>query len=374
MSTRSVGPMLTKFGACAFALVAAVRCGQGIDDASASSAPLEPVLVSERVDDDSDDPAIWIDPSDPARSLVIGTDKGGALFAFDLSGKRVADRTVRGLERPNNVDVEYGLRWGEGSIDIAACTERDAGRMRVFRMPSLEPIDGGGIELFAGEPDRRPMGIALYRRPTDDAVFAIVARKDGPDGGLLWQYRIEAAGADAVRATRVRAFGHWRGPQPDASGDATNEVEALFVDDALGFVYYAEESHGIHKYAADPDAKDAATELAFFGTSGFVGDREGISLLATGAAAGYLLVSDQQARRFRVFSREGEPGAPHTHREIATFDVRANESDGSECVTTALGSRFGRGLFVAMSDDRSFHFYDAGAVRDRVEATRTAAR
>ncbi len=33
-----------------------------------------------------------------------------------------------------------------------------------------------------------------------------------------------------------------------------------------------------------------------------------------------------------------------------------------------------RGLFVAMSDDRSFHFYDAGAVRDRVEATRTAAR
>ena len=40
------------------------------------------------------------------------------------------------------------------------------------------------------------------------------------------------------------------------------------VDDALGFVYYSDERFGIRKYRADPDAPDAATELASFGTDG----------------------------------------------------------------------------------------------------------
>lgn len=366
--------MLAASAACVFAIVFAVHCIPLADEPRDRAEPIPPVVVTKAVDGDSDDPAIWVDSNDPARSIVIGTDKGGALFAFDLDGKRLDDQTVRGLERPNNVDVEYGLTWGETRIDIAACTERDAGRMRVFRAPSLEPIDGGGIALFVGEQNTRAMGIALYRRPSDGAVFAIVARKDGPDGALLWQYRIEATAENKVRATHVRSFGHWRGPQPDDAGDATNEVEAVFVDDALGFVYYAEESHGIHKYAADPDAKDAAIELAFFGTAGFAGDREGISLLETSAAAGYLLVSDQQARRFRVFRREGSAADPHAHAELATISVETTESDGSDCVTRALGPRFPRGLFVAMSDDRTFQFYDAGALRDRIDAIAASSR
>lgn len=356
------------------AAVLAIGCVPLPDASRKPDSPLEPVVVTDRVDDDSDDPAIWVDSADPARSIVIGTDKGGALFAFDLAGKRIDARTVRGLERPNNVDVEYGLATSDGDIDIAVCTERDAGRIRVLRAPTLEPIDGGGIAVFAGEPNTRAMGIALYRRPRDGAVFAIVARKDGPDGALLWQYRLESTAGGTVRATHVRSFGHWRGPELDLGGDATNEVEALFVDDRLGFVYYAEESYGIHKYAADPDAEDAATELAFFGTDGFVGDREGISVVETGPTTGYLLVSDQQARRFRVFRREGSDADPHAHTELTTIDVRANESDGSECVTAPLGERFPRGVFVAMSDDRTFHLYDAGAVRERIEANLPATR
>lgn len=36
--------------------------------------------------DAMDDPAVWVNPADPARSLLIGNDKGGALETCDLSG------------------------------------------------------------------------------------------------------------------------------------------------------------------------------------------------------------------------------------------------------------------------------------------------
>ncbi len=35
---------------------------------------------------DADDPAIWVDPKDPTRSLVVATLKEGGLDVYDLSG------------------------------------------------------------------------------------------------------------------------------------------------------------------------------------------------------------------------------------------------------------------------------------------------
>jgi len=43
--------------------------------AGAALPTVKPRIVSETVKHDSDDPAIWIDRSNPARSLVLGTDK-----------------------------------------------------------------------------------------------------------------------------------------------------------------------------------------------------------------------------------------------------------------------------------------------------------
>ena len=37
--------------------------------------------------------------------------------------------------------------------------------------------------------------------------------------------------------------------------------------------------------------------------------------------------------------------------------VSTNESDGSEVTSAVLDERFPSGLFVAMSDNRTFHYY-----------------
>ena len=311
--------------------------------------PLQPVVVTQPVSKDSDDPAIWINVANPAASLILGTDKGGKLYVFNLQGEIVADKTVSGLGRPNNVDVEYGLPFDGRKIDIAVVTDRNRRLLRVFSLPDMRAIDGGGIPSFVGESERRPMGIALYKRPADGAIFAIVSRKGGASGSYLWQYRLRDGGDGRVVMDKVRAFGAFTGG---------HEIEAVVVDDELGYVYYADETAGIRKYHADPDRVDADRELAFFAREGFADDHEGLSIYRSGKKTGYLLASDQQANRFHIFAREGAANDPHRHDLIKQVTLSTHQSDGSEAVAVSLGGDFPCGLFIAMSDDRTFQYYD----------------
>ena len=192
------------------------------------------------------------------------------------------------------------------------------------------------------------MGIALYRRPRDGVLFAIVGGKSGPAEGYLAQYRLADDGGGHVKMTLVRQFGRYSGKK---------EIEAIAVDAELGYVYYSDETFGVRKYAADPDAPRASDELAIFATSGFASDHEGISIYKFNDGTGYILVSDQQANQFRIYRREGEAGHPHEHRLLKTVPVSAIESDGSEVTSLALGPKFPHGLFVAMSNGRVFHYY-----------------
>lgn len=115
-------------------------------------------------------------------------------------------------------------------------------------------------------------------------------------------------------------------------------------------VYYSDEGAGVRKYYADPEKGNE--ELAFFARTGFANDHEGISIYKTG----YLVVSDQGADRFQLFPREGAPGRPHQHETVRVVNVAARISDGSEVTSQDLGPQFPKGLFVAMSEGKTFHY------------------
>ena len=325
---------------CALALIG----GQG-------QVPVEHHVATEAVTGDADDPAIWIHPTDPGKSRIIGTDKvepdkGGGLHVFDLQGKKIQ---VVPLDRPNNVDVEQGVDLGSGVWDIAVAAERGKKRLAIYR---IDPADGklvdasGNTSVFASEAGERgaPMGIAIYKRPKDGAVFAIVSRKEGPTEGYLWQYRLVSS-AGRIDARFVRSFG---------SCSEGGEIEALLVDDALGFVYAAEEKFGIRKYSADPEGPEANREVAVFGKTGFPEDREGLGLYATGPKAGFILCSDQRegGSYLRVFPREGD-----VHAEIMAIPTKADGTDGIEVVSSSFPG-FPKGFVVMMnSSAKNFLVY-----------------
>lgn len=315
---------------------------------------LQAAFSSQATPNDTDDPAIWVHPTDPAQSLIIGTDKGdenGGIYVFDLEGKIDSHRSVTGIQRPNNVDVEYGMIVGDTTWDIAVATERGRNMIRVFRLPDMQAIDQGGLPVFEGDSLRAPMGIGLYKRPGDQAIFAYVSRKTGPEKGYIGIYQILADSNGKVGARFIDYRGAFSGKK---------EIEAICVDDSLGYLYYSDEMAGIRKYHADPDS--SGEELAFWGGEHFTEDLEGISILATESGKGYLLVSDQQANAFQLFPREGIIGDPHSHPHLGTFYPQTIESDGSETTVLKLGRPFEKGLFVAMSDDRTFQFYQVDSL------------
>ncbi|GAA4310484.1 phytase [Mucilaginibacter gynuensis] len=325
--------------------------GKTVAGVADTSQQIKPAVITEPVQFDTDDPAIWINPADPAKSLVIGTDKdaNGALYVFDLNGKIVKDKVVKGLQRPNNVDLAYGLMLNGKPTDIAITTERITHKLRIFSLPDMKPVDNGGIDVFVGETGneyRDLMGIAIYTAK-DKKMYAIVGRKNGPlTGGYLWQYLLQDDGTGHVKATLVRKFGKYSGKK---------EIESIAVDNELGYVYYSDEQTGVRQYYADPEKGDK--ELAIFGTTGFAVDHEGISIYKLTDTTGYILVSDQGANRFQIFSREGTKTEPFKHQLLKIANVTATQSDGSDVTTTPLNSTFKHGLFVVMSDDKTFHYY-----------------
>ena len=283
---------------------------------------LRPAVATEVVGQDADDPAVWIHPKDASRSLILGTNKvaapNGALVVFGLDG-RVKQR-VDGIDRPNNVDIEG---------DLAVLTERLKSRLRLFRVSETGVTEIGTAPVFEGQAGdaAAPMGIALYRRGRDKALFAIVGRKTGPTEGYLWQYRIEGN-----RAIKVREFGAYSG---------SGEIEAIAVDDENGFVYYSDEECCIRKWHADPDHPRASAEVATFGRDGFTANREGIAIQKD-----YIVCTDQIAggSQYRLYRRKGDQTSP-----VAILRGSADSTDGIEVVSQRMGPLFPRGFLIAMN-------------------------
>ena len=331
---------------------------------AATGIAVAPRVVSAPVRHDSDDPAIWVDPVDPARTLVVGTDKDsdGALYVFGLDGRVREDLVVRGLLRPNNVDIARGVMLGGKTVDLVIVAERFAHRLRVYTLPDMRPVDGGGIPVFEGERARDVMGVAAWVRPADGALLATVSRSDrhAPKQGYLHQYRLVDDGTGALRGIKARAFGEWSGRK---------EIEALSVDPAGGHLFASDETFGLRKYRVDPAAEDADEELAAFGLTGFTRDHEGSAVMRDAAGRAWLWVSDQQAGTLRVFDLAGSPGKPDEPRFVGHVPIAARETDGIDLVASDLPG-FPGGLLVAMSDDRTFHFY---AIDDLLKALVPAA-
>lgn len=315
---------------------------------------IEPTLKTSQVPHDTDDPAIWYNKENPEKSLILGTDKddSGALYVFDLSGKIIDSLVVDSLEYPNNVDVEYGLVLPNGNlIDIAVTVERSSKKLRVFSVPDLRALDGGGFPAFLGEAAdslRLPMGVGLFKNPEDSTISVIVSRKIGPtDGTYLWQYSLNAVSEDLVELEVIRKFGNFSG--------GGSEIEAILVDDELGYIYYSDEAYGIRKYYADPI--NGNHELTVFGQNDFKEDREGIALWPTSPTDGFLIVSDQQDSSFNVYPRNPNNGE---HFLIKKWHLSTVETDGCDLISLPTSERFSAGFFIAMSEDRTFHLYDLG--------------
>lgn len=324
------------FSLCRFSMSIMVTGSWAFAQSVPPTIIVDPKGSTSAVIDDADDPAIWIHPSQPSSSIIIGTDKGdfpnGGLFVWNLDGTQ---HQRLNINHPNNVDVRYGMQMQGGAVDIAVVSMRNDSEIRVYRIDPVSRMlsditTASGIAVFA-----EPYGLSLYKRATDGAMFAIVSNNVGGTKSL-WQLLLEDDGTGKVRGTKVREF-----------GTITNLVEGIVADDELGYIYAAEETQGVHKFYADPARGNE--RLAFFATAdGIGGDREGMGIYNCNGGTGYLLLSSQGDNTVKVYPREGAPGNPHQHNLITTIVTNGAEAcDGLDVTNRPTTANFPHGFLIS---------------------------
>jgi 3-phytase len=282
--------------------------------------------------DAADDPAIWVHPSDPAKSLILGTDKGGGLHVYELDGSEL--QVIDSKSRPNNVDVVYGVMVKDAAVDLAVTSSRNAERpgMLVY---CIDPVtrrlanvtDGGVIPVFGGT---EPYGIGTYRSRKTGKAYAFINNK----AGKIEQCELTAKPGGTIAAVKVRVL------------NVPSQPEGCVADDENGVVFVGEENAGVWRFAAEPDGGDKGTLVIKVGENGLVAEVEGLTLYCAAEGKGYLIVSSQGNNTFKVYER-GD-----THQFLATIDPapgklgKPTDTDGIAVSNRPLGPLFPKGAFV----------------------------
>ena len=301
--------------------------------------PPVPVTASGETDpvgtgraDAADDPAIWIDPANPNRALIIATDKKAGIHVYDLSGKDIA--FIRG-GLVNNVDVVG---------NIVAASDRNDGvnaHIALFRLdphkPSLTAI--GRAAAGTGE----AYGFCLKKTAPGEPLTAALIIKDGT-------IRVGPLTIDGPAPTFTV---DWEAKVP------TQAEGCVFDGDTL---YVGEEDAGIWKLR-----RDYAGLVAKVDNQRLVADVEGLATIDHKGQR-YLLASSQGDNAYAVFKL---PSMDYVGRFAVTAGAfgATNETDGIEAVAGNFGPAYPDGLFLAQDGDNAPKAQNFKLVRwDRIAA------
>ncbi|MER6319826.1 phytase [Streptomyces sp. NPDC001581] len=264
--------------------------------------------------DAADDPAIWVHPTDPAKSVVVATDKKGALEVYDMTGARI--QRITG-DYGNNVDLR-------GNIVVSADDEAADGNgaMHIYR---IDPATRQLKRLKDVPTEVTAHGICLYTSPASGKLYAF----PNSTSGRVEQWEL-AVNGDAVTATSVRLW------------DAGSAVEGCYADETTGKLYLGEEDVGVWVYGAEPTAGTSRTKLDSTGSGGHItADTEGIT-----AAGNRIYVSSQGSNDFTVYDRTTRAYLGRFSVSNGTAADDCEDTDGIDATAANLGPAFPQGVFI----------------------------
>lgn len=287
---------------------------------------------------DVDDAAIWIHPTDPALSTVIGTAKTSAnsLRVYDLSGQLIGSAAIAQV---NNIDLRYNFPLGGQRVALLAGSNRSNDSIALFRIdPVTRQLHNVVARTIAT--NMAIYGCTMYVSPTTGDYFAFVTS----ESGQVQQWRLFDAGGGQVDATLVRSF------------YVGSQAEGIVADDVLGHLYVGEEDRGIWKYSAEPNGGSARTQVDKTGSGGHLrADVEGLTIYYASNGTGYLLASSQGSDDFAIYRREGNNTYVGSFALVAGGGIDAvSNTDGIDVTNFSLGGQFPHGLFVAQDNGDNF--------------------
>ncbi|MCZ8370206.1 MAG: phytase [Porphyrobacter sp.] len=271
-------------------------------------------------EDAADDPAIWRNPANPAASLVVGTDKKGGLYVYDLKGEQMSFLAAPGL---NNVDL---IEIGDGRVLVAASDRSDLSTVNLF-LALLDTAIGklapaGKIAVGPGE----GYGICMVELAGAEDVIAFSA----PKSGTIYRTVIREANGAFTGTTTTLA-------------QVPTQTEGCIADPRTGTLYIGEEDAGIWAIDMTTGAKRL---VAAVDNKVLVADVEGLAIAPEGESGGYLVASSQGDNAYAVF-RLPDLTPVGRFRIAAGAFGSTEETDGIALDNRDFGPDFPRGLFIA---------------------------
>ena len=295
----------------------------------------EPIRASS-TQDAADDPAVWIHPTDPSKSIIYGSNKTGGIAAYDLSGVEVSYAEVG---RINNIDVTYNIEIKSGIIDVCGGTNRTINAIDLYK------IDGqtGDLEFILDSSVISMVddvyGFCFYRSSESGINFAILCGKDG----VVEHYEI-LEGDEKLRLKLVSSF------------DIGGQPEGMVADHKHGVLYIGEENNCIWRVNAEPGNPDPQKlDLSSQDDNPNIDyDIEGLTIYYTSSDHGYLIASSQGNDTYAIYDRY------FTNDYIGSFMIidgvvdGTTETDGIDVLNLNLGPAYPNGIFIAQ-DDRNIN-------------------
>ncbi|WP_077148477.1 phytase [Sphingopyxis sp. KK2] len=270
--------------------------------------------------DAADDPAIWVDPANPNRALIIATDKKAGIHVYDLAGKDIA--FIKG-GLVNNVDV---------AGNIVAASDRNDGvnaHIAVFRLdPATATLTSlGRAAAGTGE----AYGFCLKKTAPGEPMTAALIIKDGT----------VRVGTLAVDGAAPSFAAQWEHKIP------TQSEGCVFDGDTL---YVGEEDAGIWRLTQKGAAADAVM-VAPVDNQRLVADIEGLATIDHKGQR-YLLASSQGDNAYAVFKLPSMDYVGRFAVAAGTFGA-TSDTDGIEAVAGNFGPAYPDGLFLAQDGDNA---------------------
>lgn len=290
------------------------------DPAVTVTARAETPPVGTAREDAADDPAIWRNPANPAASLVVGTDKKGGLYVYDLKGAQKSFLAAPGL---NNVDL---IEITGGRVLVIASDRSDLATVNLF-MALLDTATGilapaGKIAVGPGE----GYGICMVKPAGREGIIAFSA----PKGGSIYRTVIKETGGAFTGTTTTLA-------------QVPTQTEGCIADPRTGTLYIGEEDAGI--WAIDM-ASGAKRMVAAIDNKVLVADVEGLAIAPEGRDGGYLVASSQGDNAYAVFRLPDVTPVGRFRIAQGTYGS-VEETDGIELDNRDFGPDFPKGLFIA---------------------------
>lgn len=280
-----------------------------------ATAETDPVGTSNA--DAADDPAIWRNPADPAKSLIVGTDKKAGLYVYGLDGKRVSF-VDGGLV--NNVDL---VDLGANGVIVGASDRNDLANavIQLYRLDTAS----GALTLLGKGPAGAGEGYGFCMAQVGGRLLAYSVLKSGT---IL---ELQIGLAPQVSFTPLRTM------------RVATQPEGCVVDTRDGTLYVGEEARGVWRFA--PGASEGVLVAVADGKQ-LVIDVEGIAIMPEGERGGLLIVSSQGDNAYALYRLPDMTPAGRFRIAKGTFGA-TEETDGIELATGSFGPAYPQGLFVA---------------------------